>query len=134
MASVSLPGDDDGVFPACQISTYGQAADAIVIWPYGIHGSLPEKSYAISFSINGQQENKAIIGYRPDLRPKNKKPGEMEFGNFVTGSTIFFSENGDIIVNCKGDEIVTINGACTVNIGGDAKIDIGGKADIGVIL
>lgn len=132
MAAVTLSGDDEGVFPACQIAAYGQAAEAIVIWPYGTHGSLPVNSYVISFSINGQQENKAVIGYRPDLRPKNKKPGEFEVGNFLVGSTVFFDEQGNIIVNCEGDEIVTIKGKCTVNIVGDAKMTIGGKADIDV--
>jgi len=130
MAAVSLSGDDEGVFPSCQITAYGQAADAIVIWPYGMHGSLPLNSYVISFSINDQQEYKAVIGYRPDLRPKNKKPGEMEFGNFLVESTIFFDELGNITVNCENDEIVTIKGKCTVNITGVANVNVTGDTTL----
>lgn len=132
MASVSLPGKDEGVFPACQVTAYGQASDVIVLWPYGMHGSLPEASYTVSFTLNGQQENRAVIGYRPDLRPKGKLPGEIEFGNFVRQSTTFYNDAGDIVVNCEHDEIVTIKGASTINIEGDASVTVGGSATIDV--
>lgn len=130
IARVSLSGKDDKVFPLSQIEAYGQAADAMVIWPYGIHGSLPVDSYAISFSINGQQEYRAIIGFKPDIRLKNLKPGEFVVGNFVKSSTVFFDEDGNIIINCEKDQIVTIKGDATVNIEGEANITVTGNTTI----
>lgn len=130
IAHVTLSGKDDGPFPACQVSVYGVAADAVVLWPYGMHGGLPVDSYAISFPINGQQENRMVMGYRPDLRMKDKKPGEMQFGNFLRGSTIFYDDDGNIVVNCENDETVTIKGAAVVNITGDADITVGGETTL----
>ncbi len=130
IAAVTLPGKDDGPYPACQVTAYGVAADAVVLWPYGMHGGPPVNSYAISFAVNGQQENRMVMVYRPDLRPKDKKPGEVEFGNFVHGSTIFFDDDKNIVVNCENDQIVTIKGAAVVNITGDADITVGGEVNL----
>lgn len=130
LAAVTLSGKDDGPFPSCQVTAYDVAADVIVLWPYGMHGGPPVNSYAISFAFNGEQENRAVMVYRPDLRPKNKKPGEVEFGNFVHGSTIFFDDDKNIVVNCENDQIVTIKGASIINVTGDADITVGGEVNL----
>lgn len=128
--SVSLAGDDSGLMPVTQVQGYGQPYDAAVIWPYGMHGNLPVNSYTITFSINGQSENRAVIGFRPDLRQKNLKEGEVIFGNFTTKSTTFYDKDGNIVVNCENDEKVTIKGASVVNIAGDADITVGGNGSL----
>ena len=132
LGQVSLSGDDSGPMPVTQVQSYGQASDVLVVWPYGMHGNLPVDSYTISWSINGQQENRAIVGFKPDIRQKNLKPGEVIFGNFVRKSTIFFDDDGNIIVNCEKDIKVTVKGASIVNITGDAALIIGGAATIDV--
>jgi len=132
LGQVSLPGDDSGPMPVTQVQSYGQASDVLVIWPYGMHGNIPVDSYTISWSINGQQENRAVIGFKPDIRQKNLKPGEVIFGNFLRKSTTFYDDDGNIIVNCENDEKVTIKGASVINITGDATITVGGKTDITV--
>lgn len=127
---VSLVGDDSGDVPITQVQSYAQADDAAVIWPYGMHGNLPINSTTVTFLINGQSENRAIIGYRPDLRQKGLKEGEMIFGNFVTKSTTFYDDEGNIVVNCENDEKVTIKGASEINIANDANITVGGTATL----
>lgn len=132
LASVSLPGKDDKFYPDAQIIFNGTTADCVPIYPYGMHANAPVDSHFILFTLNGQAENKAGIPFNPQLRRKNLKPGEMYVGNDVTGSQVFFDEDGNIIVNCENDETVTIKGASTVNITGDAAITIGGEATIDV--
>jgi len=132
LGQVSLPGNDSGPMPVTQVQSYGQASDVLVVWPYGMHGNLPVDSYTISWSINGQQENRAVIGFKPDIRQKNLKEGEVIFGNFVRKSTTFYDDDGNIIVNCENDEKVTIKGASIVNITGNASLTIGGAATIDV--
>lgn len=119
---VSLPGKDNKPFPLTQIQAYGQAADVVVLNPYGMHSNPPADSYAITFAINGQNENRAALCYKPDIRQKDLKPGETVFGNDVTGSRVFFDEDGNIIVNCENDENVTIKGACNITVDGDVTI------------
>ncbi len=133
LAAISLPGKDDKEFPDSQITFFGTTADCVPVYPYGMHANAPVDSYMILFSLNGQAENKAGIAFNPDLRKKNLKSGEVVHGNFVTGSTVFYDEDGNIIVNCEEDEIVTIKGASTVNIAGNAAITVGGEATIDVI-
>lgn len=132
LAAVSLPGKDDKFYPDTQITFNGSTADAVSIYAYGTHANAPVDSHFLLFSLNGQAENKAGIAFNPELRQKNLKPGEVVHGNFVTGSTVFYDEDGNIVVNCEKDEIVTIKGASTVNITGNAAITIGGEATIDV--
>lgn len=144
-ARVSLSGSDDKTFPVAQIQAYGQAADALVIWPYGMHGSLPVDSYAISFSINGQQEFRGIIGYKPDLRKKNLKSGEVIFGNFMVGSTVFFDEDGNITIECENDKIINIKGDANITVEGtvtitaptviiDGNLQVNGETSLGEVV
>lgn len=121
-AQVSLPGKDDKSFPLTQVQAYGQASDVLILNPYGMHSNPPQDAYAITFSINDQQENRAAICYKPDIRQKELKPGEVYFGNDITGSKIFFDEDGNINVICENDENVIIKGACNITVEGNVTI------------
>lgn len=127
---VSLVGNDDKIMPATQVEGYGEADDVTVLWPYGMHGNLPTDSYTVTFLINGQSENRAAIGFRPDLRQKGLKAGEVIFGNFFRKSTTLYDDEGNIVVNCENDEKVTIKGASVINITGDADITVGGNTTL----
>lgn len=127
---VSLIGLDLDDVPITQVTGYDQPDDAAVIWPYGMHGNLPINSTTVTFLLNGQSENRAVIGYRPDLRQKGLKEGEVIFGNFLKGSTTFYDDEGNIVVNCEKDEKVTIKGASVINIEGDADINVGGNTTL----
>lgn len=127
-AFVSLPGDDSGEFPITQVSYNGKTVDAEVIYPYGISGNLPEGSLLLKFNVHANEENRAVIGYRHDLRPKNLKPGEFQTGNFLAGSTIKFDEDGNIIEVAQGDKSITFDSELNIT-GGTVKI----TADVEIV-
>lgn len=133
-AVVSNPGKDDGEFPITQVTYLGKVSDIEAIFPYGMAANLPKDSLVLMFNILGQEENKAGIGYRHDLRPKNLKEGEVVFGNFLAGTQFLFDADGNIIgtgdIQHTGDMELTGN----LDMTGDATItgdvDIIGDLDI----
>ena len=94
-ARVSLSLPDTGTYPITQVEFLGKTSNMVVIWPYGMGGQLPEDAEAICFNIEGMEENKAGIGTAPTLRVKVDAEGEVWFGNPVSGSVLYFRENGD---------------------------------------
>lgn len=120
-AVVTNPGDDSGEFPITQVGYNEKVVDAEVLNPYGLSTNLPIDSICIKLSINGQEENRTVIGYRHDLRPKDLKPGEVVIGNFLVGSTVKFDEDGNITEIAQGDKSVTFDSELNIT-GGTVKI------------
>jgi hypothetical protein len=92
---VSLSTPDTGTYPITQVSYLGKTGEIEVIWPYGMGGRLPVDAQALTFNVEGMEENKAGIGTAPTLRFKGGKPGEVWFGNPLSGSVLHFLENGN---------------------------------------
>lgn len=119
---VSLPGDDNGEVPITQVSFFGTAANAEVMYPYGSHGNPPKGSTGLVISQNANQEVLAAFLYKADVRPKGLKPGEYAAGNFVVGSIVKFDEDGNINITAIGDLNITVEGKATINVTGDTDI------------
>ncbi len=135
-AVIDKPGADDGEYPVTQISYLDKTGNAEVIHPYGMGSNPPNDSLCILFLVNNEDENRAVIATRPDLRPKNLKPGEAYFGNLVTGSIVIAKENGDWDVTIKGDLNINITGDANITATGDANviatnINLNGKVNLG---
>jgi len=123
-AVVSLAGDDSGEFPVTQVSYMGKTSDIEVVFPYGMAANMPKDSIVLMFNVLAQEENKAGIGYRHDLRPKNLKEGEAVFGNFLVGTHIKFDEDGNIIID--GDMQLTGDLTVTGNVEISGTLSVGG--------
>lgn len=125
-AVVSRKTADIGQVPISQVSWNEKAANVEVISPYGLYSNLPTDSLVLMLNVNGQEENKAAIGYKPKERFKNLKEGEIYVGNQVTGSVIKFLTNGDIDITAVNDQIINITGDSTVTVGGDVTLNVTG--------
>ena len=148
-AVVTLAGTDDSAFPIQQVSYQGKAANVEVVFPYGIHANLlTTKTYCMLFAINNEEENRTVMGHTPSLRPRGLAEGEVVFYHPVTGSQIYFRNNGDIdiTINDGSDDAsggnanititkdlnITVSGDTAITIDGDASVSVGGNADIDV--
>ena len=133
-AIVTLAGTDDQQFPVQQVTYQGKTADAEVVFPYGLHANLlTNETLCVLFAINNEEDNRAVMGYTPNLRPTGLDEGEVVLYHPVTGSQIFFRNNGDIDIITDGDEgnlNLTIKKDLTLIVGGDANITVTGEANL----
>jgi len=129
---VSRKTDDTGQFPVSQVQWNNKTANLEVIYPYGLAGNLPVDALVLTFSVLGQEENKAGIGNTPKIRFKNLKEGEVAVGNPVTKSVVKFLENGDIEITCKNDQNVSIVGDSNVTVEGDSNLTVSGNVTLTV--
>jgi len=128
---ISLVGKDNTVFPIAQVSYLGKTSDVELISPYGLCSNPPEGSLVIMFNLQGQEESKAGIANLVEKRFANLKPGEVVVGNYLTGSFVKFSENGDITVDA-GSNVCNII-AKTLNINVDNLNVTGDTAFTGAV-
>jgi phage gp45-like len=127
---VTLVGNDNDNFQTTQVTYLSKTANIEVIYPYGVCGNPPLGSLALTFNVQGQEENRAGIFNLPNQRFKGLKAGEVAIGNYLTGSVVKFLENGNIEVTGVNDEIVAITSNMQVTIGGSATVNITGTATV----
>lgn len=112
-------------FAVQQVTYSGKVGDAILVMPYGVHANLPVDSLALMFAVNGEPDNRAIIGFDPKQRPELVE-GEVAFYHPPTGSFIKWTEAGDLDIQV-GEESggnVTINCAtATITASSSVTID-----------
>jgi len=105
------------------ISFLGKRQKAYIFTPYGLDHNPPSNSDGFCFALQGKESNMIGLFDSPETRKKNLKAGEVAVGNTVTGSFVFFKENGDIDIFSNGN--VNINSTTLThngkNIGSDHK-------------
>jgi len=78
-ARIIGPGEDDPTkFHIQKIEYMGKVADALMVFPYGLHGNVPEDSFGLLFSIQANSDNRGVIAWTPKKRPK-LAGGEVAF-------------------------------------------------------
>jgi hypothetical protein len=135
---VSRVGDDKGNIPLTQVTYLGNAADAAVIFPYGISASLPVNTQTLMFSVGANEESLVAIGYPLAERFKGLLEGEVIVGSPYTQSYVKFSQDGSISVESKKDITITgsndinltISGKATLNITGDVDLTTSGNVNV----
>ena len=131
-ALVTLGGTDDKQFPVQQVTYQGKVADVEVMFPYGMHANLlPGQTIGVLFALNNEEDNRAFMGYTPNLRPKELEVGEVVFYHPVTQSKILFRNNGDIDISSLTSVNITVAGSVNVtaaNITAVAAVSISATA------
>ncbi|MGD9276257.1 MAG: hypothetical protein PVJ67_03740 [Candidatus Pacearchaeota archaeon] len=136
--SNSLP--DTGQFPKVQVEYPNKHGDAFVINPYGLYTRLPVGVQAIIFAVNGNDNNRAIIGCSRDERFKNLEEGEVLIGNVIKNTYVKFKNDGSVEIYTSGN--VNINAAQTnlgsggnqiARLGDQITVNIGGTDYYGTI-
>ena len=120
IGSISNIIPDGSNYPKTQIQTIGgKVQNSVVIQSYGFHSVAPVGGQAYAFAINGDEGNSAVIADAPDLRPKGLKVNETVIGNWTDDNTIYFKEDGSIVINASKNDInITTTGTFKVNING----------------
>jgi len=118
-AKVTLVSGDDKQFPESQFEYMTKVKDVVVVYPYGMCAKAPVDNLAVLLTV-GHEENSVAIEMSQQNREKGLVSGESAFGNWVTGSIIKFSANGDINVTSNGNVNVTSSG--TVNVTASSTI------------
>jgi hypothetical protein len=122
--SNSLPDTAD--YSQVQVSYMGNSRKAAVINPYGLYTRLPLNTNVIMFSVNGQEENSAVVGYSREDRFKNLNEGEVLIGNPETGSYIKFESDNKIEILSKGDLNIDVTG--NVNLKASTAVNVDSPA------
>lgn len=114
--------DDPTKFHVQQIEYMGKVADTLMVFPYGLHGNVPEDALGLMFSIQGNPDNRGVIAWVPKGRPI-LKGGEVAFYHPPTDAFMIWRENGDLDIetgtggtgkiNIKSNEVI-IDGNLTV--------------------
>lgn len=100
-ARTSKAGSDDGNYHIQQLDYMGKLADSLVIFPYGVHGNIPPECLALMFAIEGNPENRAHIGWKPDDRPKMSSGEVCFYHPLIPGLIIHLQKDGKMLVKSK---------------------------------
>jgi phage gp45-like len=119
-AKITKPSTDDQQFPVQQVTAMGKVADALMVFPYGIHGNVPADALALMFAVQGNIDNRAVIAWTPKDRPK-LAAGEVAFYHPPTDAFIIWRSNGDLDIETAAD----VNLKCK-----DATVDASGSVTI----
>ncbi len=128
--SNSLQDDKDSSI--AQITYFGKTGISEIVSPYGLSSRLPVGTQTLTFSVQGQENNRASIGYSQEDRFKNLLEGEVVVGNPKTGASVKFSIDGSIIINPSptGSLIINSNGDLSISANGDIKLKATGEVDV----
>ena len=143
-ATISATAPAEAQQFAVQKVTYqGKVADSAVLFPYGLHANLPAGSLGLLFSVNGESDNRAMIGFDSKNRPQLLE-NETAFYHPPTGSYIKWTQAGDldiqvgesgggnVTINCANATVTASAGitldAPTITATGD--IDVGGNLGV----
>ncbi len=106
---VIRPGaDDPNKFHIQQIEYMGKVADALMIFPYGVHANVPEDAFGILFSIQGNPDNRGAIAWVPKGRPQ-LAGGEVAFYHPPTDAFLIWRSNGDLDIETGNSGTGKIN-------------------------
>jgi len=135
---VSRVAVDKNDFQTAQVSYMGKAVETEMLWLYGTYGSVPLNSLCPTWSVGAQEEDRVTLPARSHDRIKRDlKPGEYGVGNHLTGSTVFFDADGNVVIISKNDLKITVENDADITISGDATIKannvtIDAKVNLGI--
>lgn len=118
-AKVSKAGTDAGRYPVQQVVYLGKAADAVMLFPYGMHANVDPESIGPLLIMGGNMENRAMLPTSMTARSQLAE-GDVEIYSPVGGGRVTIRANGSIEVDA-GTGSVSIT-AGTVEITGDVTV------------
>jgi hypothetical protein len=128
-ASVVRAGSDADQFPTQQVEYLGKVADCIMVFPYGMHANVHGDSLAVMLAMNGALDNRAAIPSSMNNR-QALAGGEVMIYSPLSGSSVIFKANGDIIANAKGNITAIAGGNVSVTASGTADVTASGALSL----
>lgn len=134
-SKITKSSPDTQQFPSQQMEYLGKVADGAMVFPYGIHGNIPADVLALMVSVQGNPDNRAVIGVIPKDRPK-LADGEVAFYHPPTDAFIIWRSTGELDIETGDNGTKDINiKASSVNITGDLQVsgdfNVDGTATLG---
>jgi len=118
-------------YPSNQVSWFGKTGRVVAIFPYGTRSQAPVQSQMLKMNIGADESNRVGIEFNTSNLPNDEMPeGEYECGNFVTGSSIRFYEDGSIKITSVDALNVAVEGNINITCGGNLSVNATGAADI----
>ena len=114
-ARITKPGTDADQFAVQQMEYLGKTGNGVIVFPYGLHGNVPDDALALMFAVQGDPENRAAIAWTPQIRP-TLKAGEVAFYHPPTETQLLFDESGNVTLTTVTGGSVTVNAATDVTI------------------
>lgn len=121
---------DNTQYQIVQCQYLGHIADIESASLYGLSSNPPLDSTGIMFNLQANEENRAAFFNLPQKRFKDLKPWEVQVGNYLTRSSVKFSEDKSITINSLGEIIVTSADNLTITTTGDIEITASGNLNI----
>lgn len=104
LAQLLMNTDDSEDYPQVQAQYLDKTCDVHQINQYGFTSRAPEMdSLMFTWSIQGQEQNRAAIITTPTLRFRNLKSGESVQENMLTLAFMFMKEDGSIYTETNED-------------------------------
>lgn len=97
-ARVTAAGTDTSQYATQQVEYMGKVGDSFMVFPYGLHGNLPPNSLALMFSVGGNPDVRASIGWTPSLRPELKAGEVALYHPLIPDMMIYLREDGTMLV------------------------------------
>ena len=131
---VSRSTSDTKQFPSVQVEFNDKVRTVEVIMPYGLAARIPADAMGHKLIINGNEDDQAAIFNTPTKRFKLDKEGEVAIGNPLSGSVVYFRENGDIEIIGKNAATMTVDADMNLTVASgltiDADVTINGTVDV----
>lgn len=116
---ISNVSKDTTKIQQAQLSYYDQVKEMPVLSLYGISYNAPINTVSLVVQIDGDKSNTIAIPLSNSNRFMPLKSGEVQIGNYLTGDSVKFTEDGKIIVNSSSEVEVT---APTIKVNGNLEV------------
>lgn len=128
---VIKPGDDTGPRPVQQVFYLGKTADAIMVFPYGMHANVDGEAPGLMIPTDGNLEGRPVLPTSMTRRSVLGS-GDVELYSPVSRSRVTIRANGDVEVDAVGNLIATVAGDASCTVGGNADVTVSGdmSADV----
>lgn len=114
-AVVTAITDDLSPYPKGQCVHSGKPIKYTRLSPYGLDSNPPKDYHVLLISSQNQESIRLGIVSSMNNRKTGLKEGEFVLYNPLTGSFIFFKENGDIEVQSSRNVTITPQGSATID-------------------
>lgn len=127
---LTIPSKDTAQYQIVQCQYLGHTADIESASIYGISFNAPVNSTGIMVNILGNEENRAAFFNLPQERFQNLKAGEFQCGNYLTKSSVKFSNDASVTIDSKGNIEIISEKDFTITAKGNLNITVTGTTTI----
>ncbi len=141
-AKITKKSDEAGQFPIQQVSYLGRVADAVILFPYGMHANLPVDQLGLLIDKTGRVfmgtsavgriavEEGEVVFYHPGTKSKThyKASGDIDIDSKAGGGNINITAKD---VNITADNVNVDATTTNLGTGGAAIARVGDQVQIG---